>query len=100
MEIQISPKKVIDITITPRNPEVGIDVPSSTKERVDVDVGAPHSGVEYPIYHGPTSVKPEAYEMQILETEDTTVKENIVVLPIPYFQTSNPQGGNTVYIGD
>ena len=100
MEIELSPKKTIDITITPRNPKITIDAPSGTKERVDVDVGAPHSGVEYPVYHGPTVIKPEAYDMQILETEYTTVKENIIVLPIPYYETTNPQGGTTIYIGE
>ena len=100
MEIQISPKKTIDITLTPRDPKIDIDAPSGTKTLVDVDIGASHSGVEYPTYHGPTVIKPEAYDMQLLETENTTVKENIIVLPIPYFETTNPQGGSTIYIGE
>ena len=88
MDITINPKKSIDVNV------------HSNKPKIKIDIGAPHSGVEYPLYHGPTTVKPEAFEMQILQTEDTVVKENIFVLPIPYFETSNPQGGNTVYIGE
>lgn len=88
MEINITPKKIIDIDISPKKP------------KITIDVGYPHSGTPYPIYEGPTTITPEAYEMQILQTEKKSVLENIVVLPIPYFETSNPQGGNTVYIGE
>ena len=55
---------------------------------------------EYRYYDGPTTVIPEPDEMQILQTEKKIVQENIVVMPIPYFETSNTQGGKTVYIGE
>ena len=55
---------------------------------------------KYPEYTGQTTVTPEVDMMQILQTEKKVVKENIIVLPIPYYETSNPQGGNTVYIGE
>ena len=50
-------------------------------------------------YEGPYSVVSYADAMQILDTEDKIMTENLVVLPIPYFETSNPKGGLTVYIG-
>ena len=52
-----------------------------------------------PVYDGPTTVIPEPFEAQVLQTENRIVEENILVMPIPYFETSNPQGGTTVYIG-
>lgn len=88
MELETRSDKVIDIHMTPKNP------------RITVKIGGSHSGIDYPVYHGQTYISPEAYDMQILETENTVVKENIIVLPIPYYQTTNPQGGNTIYIGD
>lgn len=91
---------MIEVEITSKHPEITIDLTKGPKKQVEIEIGAPHSGVAFPVYNGPTTVIPEAYEMQILQTEKKSVMENIVVLPIPYFQTSNPQGGNTVYIGE
>lgn len=91
---------MIDVRITPKRPRLKIDFPGSTKPDIEVDIKAPHSGTEYPFYDGPTTVRPEAHELQILQTEKKAVMENIMVLPIPYFETSNPYGGNTVYIGE
>ena len=76
-----------------------IDIQITPKQQLTIDIGSPHSGSSYPIYDGPTTVTPEAYEMQILQTEKKSVMENIMVLPIPYFETSNPYGGTTIYIG-
>ena len=80
--------------------KIRANLDEAEKKQVEIEIGAPHSGVAFPVYSGPTTVIPEAYEMQILQTEKKSVMENIVVFPIPYFQTSNPQGGNTVYIGE
>lgn len=63
-----------------------------------IEIGG--SGARYPIYDGPTTVIPEPDEMQILQTGGKVVQENVLVMPIPYFETSNPQGGKTVYIGE
>lgn len=90
---------MIDVQITPKRPSIQVKVGDKSKDKINVDIGGPHSGVDYPTYDGPTSVIPVAFEMQILETEKTVVKENIMVLPIPYFETTNPYGGTTVFIG-
>lgn len=50
-------------------------------------------------YEGPYSVVSMANEMQLYNTENKLMTENLVVLPIPYYETSNPKGGLTVYIG-
>ena len=51
-----------------------------------------------PIYNGEYNVTPLAFEETVLLTKDTKLIENIVVKEIPYYETSNPSGGNTVYI--
>lgn len=49
-------------------------------------------------YQGEYVVTPKT-EAQTLETKDKTLSENVQVLKIPFFSTSNNSGGNTVYIG-
>lgn len=99
MDISYTPRKTIEIDITPKKPYISVNFDEGIKN-IDVDIGVPHSGSPYEVYDGPTTIIPEAYEMQILQTTKKSVMEDIVVLPIPYFETSNPQGGTTVYIGE
>lgn len=53
---------------------------------------------DYPFYPGPYVVDPK-FEDQILETKDTTLTADIQVNAIMVSRTTNPSGGNTVYIG-
>lgn len=53
---------------------------------------------DYPVYTGETSVTPKANEQTILETNEKVLMSDITVFEVPYFQVSNPQGGNTAYI--
>ena len=91
---------MINVEVTAKRPSITVNIGGAPKEDIQVDLGAPHSGTDFPVYAGPTVIKPESFNMQILETAKKAVKENIVVLPIPYFETSNPAGGTTIYIGD
>lgn len=52
-----------------------------------------------PIYDGTYSVTPSVYEAQVLGTAGKYLEEDVNVKKIPYFETSNTSGGNTVYIG-
>ena len=49
------------------------------------------------LYEGAYVVTPLSTE-QTLETTGKTMQEDVTVLPIPYFETSN-ETGTTVYIG-
>ena len=89
---------MINIQITPKRPVVTIDQ-TSTSKRIDLEIKSPHSGTDYPIYEGPTTVTPEIDEMQILQTKKKAVMENIFVMPIPVIETHNEYGGLTVVIG-
>ena len=51
---------------------------------------------DYPVYAGTTTVTPRVSE-QILETANKTLLEDITVLEVPYYETSNVNG-MTVYI--
>ena len=51
-------------------------------------------------YEGPYIVTPLAWQQQTLETKDKLMQDDVTVLEIPYFETTNPQGGSTIYIGE
>jgi hypothetical protein len=51
------------------------------------------------IYTGSYSVTP-SFEEQTLNTRYKQLEDNIVVVPIPIFRTSNNSGGITVYIAN
>ena len=51
------------------------------------------------IYEGEYVVTPKFYEETILETQDKKMEENVQVLEIPYYETRNPSGSYTIYIG-
>lgn len=53
---------------------------------------------DFPIYEGPYEVDP-AFEDRILETKNTTLTDDVTVNAIIVSRTTNPSGGNTVYIG-
>ena len=53
---------------------------------------------EIEAYNGPYVVTP-AIDSQVLPTAQKRMIDNMTVKAIPYFQTSNPQMGETVYIG-
>lgn len=51
------------------------------------------------IYRGSYTVVPKV-DAQTLLTQGLYMEENVSILKIPYYQTVNPQGGNTAYIAD
>lgn len=51
-------------------------------------------------YAGPYVVTPLARISQILPTAGKRMEENVVVLEVPYYETSNLSDGLTVYIAE
>lgn len=51
-----------------------------------------------PVYDGDYNVTPLAFQEVKLKTKDKKLIEDIVVKEIPYYETTNLSGGNTVYI--
>ena len=50
-------------------------------------------------YSGDYVITPKADEIQKLETKEKYMYDDVTVKAIPYFETGNEYGGNTVYIG-
>lgn len=53
---------------------------------------------QYDYYEGETVVIPKGHEGTILETAGKTMRSDVMVTEVPYFETSNEAGGETVYI--
>lgn len=51
-----------------------------------------------PVYEGEYEVTPNL-EVQILETKDLRMTDDVTVKEIPYAEVSNPIGGKTAIIG-
>lgn len=49
-------------------------------------------------YDGDYIVIPKAFKEQVLETKGKKMEDNVTVKEIPYYETSNIDGGETVYI--
>lgn len=54
---------------------------------------------EYDAYAGNYEVTPQAFEPQILPTNNRVLKEDIIVREVPFYETSNTSDGTTAYIG-
>ena len=50
------------------------------------------------VYSGSYDITPKV-EAQTLPTRDKVMVDDITIQAIPYYETGNAQGGNTVYIG-
>ena len=48
-------------------------------------------------YEGSCEVIPKAYETQVLQTKGKAMKEDVLVLPVPYYETDN-SNGTTIFI--
>lgn len=87
---------------------VPVDV-SSTLEYVNVTVSSNTLNIPITVgnaiivhggehYEGPYEVIPKAFNETVLETKDLLMDDDVTVLKIPYYETSNLSGGYTVYI--
>lgn len=62
-------------------------------------VGYRNKIAELPAYEGTYAVTSKAHEVQILETKNKRMTDDMTVCEIPYWETSNTSGGATAYIG-
>lgn len=59
----------------------------------------PPGGSAIPIYEGAYEITPLAQTDTVMETKGKRMTENVTVLEIPYYETTNESGGYTVIIG-
>ena len=83
---------------TNTNKPVKMDV--NTGGRIDMSIVSGGGGALIPTYKGEYEVIPKAHDTQTLETQGRKMTENVVVLPVPYWEFTNPAHGNTVYIAN
>lgn len=50
-------------------------------------------------YNGDYIITPKANSQIVLDTSDKILLDDITIKKIPYYETSNSAGGDTVYIG-
>lgn len=74
--------------------DVDLDASSQT---IEVELEGGGSG-RFPYYEGPYEVDPRKVE-QTLETENKSMRDDVVIHPIFYAETSNVGGGLTAVIG-
>ena len=55
--------------------------------------------IDYDAYAGQYEVTPLPDVEQILRTHNKVLKHDVVIQPIPYYETTNEAGGYTVIIG-
>lgn len=83
------------------------DIPELTGEialpddvlELDGELILPENTVFPPEYEDAYEVIPQAYEEVVLPTSGHYLSDDVVVLEIPYFTTTNPSGGYTAIIG-
>ena len=77
------------------------DFDVGTDETIDFDLAtAIEIGGGAPTYAGPYTVTPRPFDPVELETRDKLMADNVVVLKVPYYETSNLFDGKTAYIAE
>ncbi len=55
---------------------------------------------EYPVYEGEYRTASKAFDPQTLPTKGKLLTEDIIIDPVPYYETGNLFDGTTVYIAE
>lgn len=80
------------------NEPVQLKAQFTATEMLNAIFGEIYKSGDYDIYNGEYTVTPRVTSIT-LETREKAMRDNVVVLEIPYREASNPSGGNTVTIG-
>lgn len=62
----------------------------------DFEFAEEFTAIQGEVYHGEYDVIPKAWQMQILETKNKVMDDNVRVHEIPYDETSNEYGETVV----
>jgi len=90
--LEVLPRPPIDITVNPgQRTDLCIPAQPIVELKLAKGAGEPYTG-EY-------VVTPSVSEEKQLQTAEKSLKENVRVLKVPYFEVTNPSGGYTASIG-
>ena len=78
--------------------EIALSVEDCDGVKLDVAMEVVNEKSDHPYYDGEYDVVP-SFDTQKLETEGKVMRDDVTVEPITVSRTTNPAGGNTVYIG-
>lgn len=84
----------VDLSESSQSLDVGFD---ESAQSLDIELMGGGSG-RFPYYKGEYEVEPRKVE-QTLDTKNKSMKEDVIVHPIFYAETSNISGGLTAVIG-
>lgn len=85
---------MINVKVSSEHTNVHISAPG----RKNIKVGGNVIKVTPETYKGDYQVTPLAEEETVLKTKDKYMTDNVTVLEVPFYKTSNPSGGETAYI--
>lgn len=85
---------VLDVDISE---QYDMDVAGNDGYEVNTDSKIVINKINTEVYDGEYEVTPQAHKEQILLTKNKSMTDNVTVLRVPYFETSNIYG-NTVFI--
>lgn len=89
----------LDITI-----EVSAEIPDiqigCDEETADIEMEVAAGGEGKPPYEGEYTVVSDLHNQVIMPTRGMAMTDDVTVLPIPFYEASNPQGGITLTIGN
>ena len=77
---------IVNVSVIPQEPVT-----------VHVDAVTRTSANDVPVYDGPYEAIPKV-EAQTLPTAKKLMTDDVTVHGVPFYEVSNDQGGNTVYI--
>lgn len=69
------------------------------KDSMDGQVIIPKT-VDVPGYYGEYTIIPKAYAEQTMETKGKRMLDDVTIKEVPYYEVSNDDGGETVYIAN
>ena len=73
---------------------------ANEEQNVSMDVATAIQTVSGNHYTGPYEATPKAEAQTVLETNGKFMDDDVTILEIPYYETSNLSGGKTAYIAD
>lgn len=92
-------KKRVSVTVKGQQRAVTIRSPAQIEGRVVSVEALPVRVIHTDDYYDGDYASTPEFAAQVYSTKDKTMREDFTVESIPVYDTSNPAGGTTIYIG-